>query len=276
MSRHWIDLPGLGLFVFLLSGAPLHAQDVFVGKKSTPASEQTPLGQVDHTPWAELLQKYVNEEGLVDYRGWKASAEDSAKLDAYLNALSAGDTSAPASAADKIAFWSNAYNAVTVRGILREYPTDSIRNHTAKLWGYNIWKNLKLYVGGEPINLDSMEHQVLRPLGDHRIHFAIVCASIGCPRLLNDAYVVERLDEQLDANARHFFAQQRNFRVDRSSNRVYLSSILSWFAEDFGGGDQEVLRTISRYVDDEPTRALLTSGKARVSHLDYDWGINEQ
>ena len=119
-----------------------------------------------------------------------------------------------------------------------------------------------------------MEHQVLRKLGDHRIHFAIVCASIGCPRLLNEAYVAERLDEQLDTNARDFFAQAQNFRVD--DDRVYLSSILDWFAEDFGADRQAQLRSVSKYIDDAATKRVLTSGRARVSYLSYDWNINEQ
>ena len=257
----------------LLCASTATAEDVIVGKNVAP-SARVPLGQVDHTPWNDLLQKYVNEGGRVNYKGWKASSADSAKLDAYLNALSAGDTSTPSTTAEKIAFWSNAYNAVTVKGILREYPTSSIRNHTAKLWGYNIWKNLKIVVSGKPINLNDIEHEVLRKLGDHRIHFAIVCASIGCPRLLNEAYVADRLDEQLNTNARNFFAQSQNFRVD--GNRVYLSAILDWFAGDFGADRQAQLRSVSKYVDDPSTKRVLTSGSARVSYLDYDWNLNEQ
>ena len=148
----------------------------------------------------------------------------------------------------KLAFWINAYNAVTVHGILREYPTTSIRNHTAKLFGYNIWHDLQLYVGGTAYSLDTMEHQILRKMSEPRIHFAIVCASIGCPRLLNEAYTADRINEQLEINSKDFFARAQNFRYDQSKKQFYVSAILDWFGEDFGNSQAEQLRRISTMV----------------------------
>jgi len=123
-----------------------------------------------------------------------------------------------------LAYWINAYNALTVEGILRVYPTTSIRNHTAKLFGYNIWKKLYLYSGGGKINLDSIEHKVLRKMDEPRIHFAIVCASIGCPRLLNKAYASDRIDNQLTTNAIDFFSRSQNLQFDSRNSVIHMSS----------------------------------------------------
>jgi len=153
------------------------------------------MDQIDHRSWDALLKRYVNQRGNVDYQAWKQSAADQRALDAYLAHLSSANPNAQALGAAKLAFWINAYNAVTIKGILREYPTSSIRNHTAKLFGYNIWDDLLLTVGGKPYSLNHMEHEVLRKMGEPRIHFAIVCASISCPRLLNEAYTASRLEQ---------------------------------------------------------------------------------
>lgn len=249
--------------------------DVVLGK-AVPPSLQVPTEQIDHSTWNSLLGKYVDERGMVDYTTWKASATDTAALDAYIDHLSTAKFSPKTPAAVKLAFWINAYNAVTVKGILREYPTSSIRNHTAKLYGYNIWKNLKLRVDGKAYSLDQMEHEILRKIGEPRIHFAIVCASIGCPKLANEAYVAERIEEQMTRNAKDFFADQQKFRFDPQRRTLELSPILKWFAEDFGNDQAARLRAIAPYLPDARAQQLANSGDARVSYLDYDWGLNDQ
>lgn len=251
------------------------AADVLVGKQVAPG-QRVSLDAIDHSAWDALLGRFVTKEGRVDYQGWKADGGAVAELDAYLDHLSSGDVDGAATKEAKLAFWINAYNAVTVKGILREYPTTSIRNHTAKLWGYNIWKNLLLQVDGKKPSLEDIEHKTLRLMGEPRIHFAIVCASIGCPRLLNEAYVAERLEEQLERNAVHFFAQRQNFRVDASAKRVELSSILSWFGEDFGDNERGVLKRISPWLPNDEARRVAADPSVRVGYLDYDWGLNEQ
>ncbi|RMG32754.1 MAG: DUF547 domain-containing protein [Planctomycetota bacterium] len=249
--------------------------DWYVGRRVSP-SQLVPLDRIDHSLWDALLQKYVDRDGFVDYRRWKATAADRQALDRYLAILSTGNPDQRTTRQAKLAFWINAYNALTIRGILREYPTTSIRNHTARLFGYNIWKNLHLYVGGKPYHLEQIEHQILRPMRDPRIHFAIVCASRGCPRLLNRAYVPEKVDEQLDANARDFFSRPQNFRFDPAANRFYLSSILSWFAEDFGSDTAAQLRRIAPYLPTEAARQAALRGNVSISYLDYDWSLNDQ
>ncbi|MEM1305777.1 MAG: DUF547 domain-containing protein [Planctomycetota bacterium] len=249
--------------------------DTLVGTPA-PASARVSHDAIDHAGWDALLRRFVDAEGRVDYRAWKATPDAVASLDAYLGLLSTGDAARPAAREATLAYWINAYNAVTVKGILDVYPTTSIRNHTAKLWGYNIWKNLKLQTPAGPINLDSIEHKVLRNMNEPRIHFAIVCASIGCPRLLNEAYTADQLEYQLTANAEHFFAQRQNFQTDAGANTVRLSSILSWFGKDFGPNTAAQLATIGPYLPNDADRAFVTRPGVRVAYLDYDWGINEQ
>ncbi|TWU24297.1 hypothetical protein Pla52o_22240 [Novipirellula galeiformis] len=243
---------------------------------SVPANQQVSMDQIDPSHWDALLKRYVDEDGNVNYTGWKQSAADVRALEAFLVHLSSANPSARATQAAKLAFWINAYNAVTVHGILREYPTTSIRNHTAKLIGYNIWDDLLLTVGGKPYSLNQMEHEVLRKMGEPRIHFAIVCASRSCPRLLNEAYTAERLDTQLTINTKVFLANPGNFQYDAAGRRFQLSSILDWFGEDFGRDQAAQLRTIAPYLPSRAAYDAAIANSVSVSHLDYDWGLNDQ
>ena len=263
---------GIGLLVYQAELADA-GNPVYLGAK---ASADVSIDKIDHDRWNQLLAKYVDHEGMVGYRSWKANTADIQLLDQYLQHLSSASPRAAASKEAKLAFWINAYNAVTIRGILREYPTTSIRNHTPRLFGYHIWKDLQLYVGGVPYSLDSIEHQTLRKMSEPRIHFAIVCASIGCPKLLNEAYVADRIEEQLEANAEDFFSRQRNFRYDVQAKRFELSSILDWFDEDFGNNPKQMLKRIAVWLPTQEARAAAKSGSVSVSYLDYDWSLNQQ
>lgn len=266
---------GLTVAITLQIGTALAGSDVVIGR-SVPADQRISLEQVNHGAWDVLLRKYCDANGLVDYQTWHDSREDRQRLEAYLAHLSAADPGRAATDAAKMAFWINAYNAVTIHGILREYPTSSIRNHTAKVFGYNIWDDLLLPVGDRTYSLNQMEHGVLRKMGDPRIHFAIVCASIGCPPLLNGAYLPQQLDDQLAANARRFFSDQAKFRYDLPRKTIEISPILNWFSEDFGADSAAQLRTISPFLPDAPAQTLAASGQASISYLDYDWGLNDQ
>ncbi len=257
----------------LMLGSRLMAADVLVGA-NVAAAKQIPLDQIHHSIWDGLLKKYVDGNGMVNYKAWKSNSGDSQALDQYLAHLS--QSNGKGTKEKQLAFWINAYNAVTVKGILREYPTTSIRNHTAKFIGYNIWKNLKLIVGGKQVSLDEMEHQVLRKMGEPRIHFSIVCASIGCPRLLDEAYVAERLDEQLTVNSKSFFADASKFRYDAYRQTFYISPILQWFGEDFGKSESAQLKTIAPYISDSAASQAAASGRGSMAFVDYDWGLNDQ
>lgn len=241
-----------------------------------PASNQVSIDQIDHTPWHDLLQKYVDTDGGVNYAALHASAADSAALDNYIASLSTASLTQAASQQNKMAYWINAYNAVTIKGIIQEFPTTSIRNHTSETGGYNLWKNLLLNVGGNQVSLDSMEHKILRPMGDPRIHFAIVCASKGCPRLLNEAYVGETLDAQLTTNTQHFFSIAQNFQYTPRSRSFKMSAIMEWFGTDFGQTQAAQLRAIAPYLPTEAAQAAANANNVNVSFLDYSWELNAQ
>ena len=265
------------LFLLLLL-AP--SQQLWAGTKvavgvKVPAAQQVSIDRIDHAAWDALLRKYCDDRGYVNYQAWHRSPADLHLLDQYLAHLSQAAPAQPASPASKFAFWINAYNAVTMQGILREYPTTSIKNHQSIAFGYKIWDDLLLSVGGQNFSLNDIEHKVLRKMGDPRIHFAIVCASIGCPPLRNEAYTAENLDAQLTGNAKRFFADPQKF-VATSQGELKLSKILSWFAEDFGSNQAAQLRTIGPYLPTPAAQTLANSGRARVSYLSYDWGLNDQ
>ena len=261
--------------VLLVPLACLAGPKVTLGK-NVPETLLVAIDQIDHSRWDSLLQQFVDEHGNVAYASWKQSREATLQLDKYLATLSTANPSAATSRNAALAYWINAYNAVTVRGILREYPTSSILNHRSRTFGYNIWRDLLLPVGRKSYSLEQIEHDVLRPMREPRIHFAIVCASVGCPRLLNKAYTKGAIDDQLTENAKNFFANANNFRYDAARRQFYLSSILNWFGKDFGPDRAAQLKAIAPYLPDRNTQEAAMANPRSVTFLDYDWGLNDQ
>lgn len=235
--------------------------------KSAPATETDRR----HAAWDELLKRHVDQDGNVEYCSWK-SGPDREQLLTYLR-TAGGILDDHSSRDEQIAFWINLYNALTVEGILREYPTPSILDHVRPL-GYNIWDDLQLEIAGKWYSLSDIEHRVLRLMKEPRIHFAIVCASRGCPRLRPEAYVGNRLDEQLTDNAKRFFARSERFQVSTAERTYFVSPILKWFAIDFGATDADRFDTIAPYLP------ISTDQKKQmrnwpVQYLSYDWSLNE-
>jgi len=262
----------IGALGYLLVGGATASAKEPLGR-NWPAAQLVSMDNVDHRPFDALLKKYVDDDGFVNYGAWRNSTSDRQALQAYLTTLSSASSSVEATHDAQLAFWINAYNAVTLEGILQVYPTDSIRKHTSKLGGYNIWKDLPLLVGGRTYSLDDMEHQVLRKQGDPRIHFAIVCASVGCPRLRNEAYTAERIDEQLADNTRDFFSRAQNLQV--KGNSLQLSSILDWFGSDFGSNVNQQMKYLRPYFP-AAAQQVASRSNAQVEYLDYDWSLNDQ
>lgn len=229
--------------------------------------------QYDHRAWDGLLQKYVDRNGDVDYVTWQSNQQDRSTLLNYLTGMNSVDTSAGSSAQAEMAFWINAYNAMTIEGILQLYPTRSIKDHAPDANGYNIWDDFKLPVGGSEYSLNNIEHQVLRKMGDPRIHFAIVCASKGCPQLSQRAYFPNSLDQQLTYSAQLFFHTPSKFNYNLQRGQFGLSPIIQWFGEDFGRNDQERLRYLSQFMPAEAGQ-LAANGSPTINYLDYDWSLN--
>lgn len=221
----------------------------------------------DHARWDSLLRMHVSPLGIVDYQGFIA---DSTRLDAYLEELSRSDPAAEGHTEnERKAFWINAYNAFTVRLITRYYPLASIRDIGARFkipFVNTPWDLKFITIGSEKLDLNNIEHGKLRAgFGDPRIHFAIVCASVSCPRLLDRAYLPVTLDAQLDQAARDFLADETRNQIDPHHPRI--SKIFSWYKGDFTHG-LSLIDFINRYAPQQIDK------KARLHYLDYDWSLN--
>jgi hypothetical protein len=173
---------------------------------------------------------------------------------------------------EKLAFWINAYNILAIDLVRRHYPIDSIRSIGSLL--SPVWKKKAGEIGGRAYTLHQIEHEILRPMGEPRIHAAIVCASLSCPPLRREPYRGAELEAQLDDNVRRWLADPRKgARIDRSAQTLSLSPILDWFAEDFGG---DVLPFVRGHLPAADAAWIAApGGSLRVRYLDYDWSLND-
>lgn len=224
---------------------------------------------ISHNTWNTLLQKHVSNSGEVDYKGFR---QDSVEMRRYLDLLSANPPNEKNwSENERKAFWINAYNAFTVDIVMRNYPVTSIKDISPSVsipFVNTVWDIKFINVGGEDLDLNNIEHGKLRKQFDEpRVHFAVVCASASCPILLNEAYVAERLDAQLDGQARAFLAD--SFRNSVKPNQLELSKIFSWYKGDFTK-KTNLIEFISQYTD------VKIDPKADIDFKDYDWSLNEK
>ena len=254
------------------------------------AAAAMPAAALDHShkAWDELLRKHVRyvQDGnasRVDYAGFtRDRAQLKAVLDDYQRVTRAefdGWTKP-----QQQAFLINAYNAFTIEKILRRYPDiKSIRDY-GTVFG-NPWKDKFFTLFGQPSYLDFIEHETLRKEGvydDPRVHVAVVCASIGCPMLRNEAFVAERLDSQLEDAMRRFMSDRTRNRYNPGTRKLEVSKIFDWYGKDFEKGHKgytSLKATLARYADllaDRPEdRAAVRAQQVDVAFLDYDWGLND-
>lgn len=228
----------------------------------------------DHSAWDRLLKKRVNAIGEVDYA---AIAKDRADLDHYTARLAeASPKSQPrlfSNRRHELAYWMNAYNALTTKGVVDGWPVKSVRD-LGLLWGF--FRKNQFSVGGQTVSLNYIEHDVIRPrYQDPRIHFAIVCASLSCPRLDREAFRAETLDAHLDRLTREFFAERRNLYIDAAKNEVWLSKLLDWYGKDFETDGRTVLDYVKTLAPEAARRRLDTMKSPRVRFFSYDWSIND-
>lgn len=249
-----------------------------------------------HAAWDALLKRHVK---LVD--GGKASqvryagfAKDRAALKAYLGEVTkVGEAEFLGwTKPQRMAFLVNAYNAFTVELILAKYPDlESIRDLGNVLFN-SPWKRKFFTLFGRESWLDQVEHGMLRKPGDYdepRVHFAVNCASVGCPMLREEAFVAGRLEAQLEEQARRFLGDRTRNRFNPATGRLEVSEIFKWFKEDWTSGYRGLAGTgapvtsreqyFARYADllaDRPAdRRLVAEGRAPIAHLDYDWSLND-
>ncbi|MDQ6613077.1 MAG: DUF547 domain-containing protein [Gemmatimonadota bacterium] len=255
----------------LLAPRQTTAQSAPAAIQSAPPTVAGPT--FDHSAFDQLLQKHV-VGGLVDYNAFEHSAE----FQRYLDALAAAKpaTLAPA---EGLAFWINAYNAYTIALMNQHHERKSIRNINKTFGLISIkgpWTERMARVGGETYTLLHIENEIIRQqYHDPRIHFAIVCASLGCPPLRSEAFTGARLEQQLDDQARTFLLKSpAKNRVDVATRTVFVSPIFEWYRDDFGGSDKAVGKFIAQFYTAGPERDLLLSGDFSLKETDYDWSIN--
>ena len=206
--------------------------------------------------WATQLQQYVDSNGKVNYAAWKKKSK---LLDDYIQVLQEQPPHDQWSKAEHLAYWINAYNALTVQLILKYYPLNSIQDIRKP------WEQIVFRVKEQTYTLNAIEHQVLRKMEEPRIHFAINCASASCPKLAQKPYTAINLEAELQAVTQAFLCDpEKNILTEE---KVQLSKIFLWFAEDFGS-KKERLEWLSKQTGLELTQA-------RVRYLKYDWSLND-
>ncbi|WP_426058698.1 DUF547 domain-containing protein [Hymenobacter sp. B1770] len=255
---------GIGAVAALMAfGAPAPAP---LAPRTTASIAAPP---VDHSAYDRLLKKHVNEKGLVSYKGFKA---DSKEFDQYLDLLSKNPPAKSWSKNEQMAYWINAYNAYTIRLILNHYPVQSIKDIGSKIkipFVTTPWASKFFSIGGEKMSLDNIEHGTLRKkYNDPRIHFALVCASISCPRLRNEAFTADKLDRQLDDQGRDFLNDPSKNKLGKDA--VLLSKYFDWYKGDWSNNGQSVASWVNKYASTK------MSPSAKVEYLDYNWKLNEQ
>ncbi|NQZ99098.1 MAG: DUF547 domain-containing protein [Myxococcales bacterium] len=241
-----------------------------------------------HAEFDRVLAHFVDEKGRVDYPGLAADRVD---LDGYYAKLAAvSPDSHPELFPDdraRLAYWINAYNATAIETVLHYYPIDSVHDvgpaalfFLPRITGFFLLQRIEL--GGRKTSLYALENSVMRRrFAEPRIHFALNCASIGCPRLPRQAFRAKDLDAQLDRETRFFVSESRNVDIDPANGRITLSSILDWYDGDFldalpKEGRQDLVGFIEPYLTDEQRSALARCGDCRVEFVPYDWGLNAQ
>jgi hypothetical protein len=227
----------------------------------------------DVAAFDRILKSYVLDNGTVKYAELKAGLDPLARFVQQIGAVS--PDSHPAlflSRAHKLAYWLNTYNALVLWAMAREYPEK--KDRLSSLIGrYRFFMRTKFKVGGRDLSLNEIEtNSIRKQFQEPRIHFAIVCASRGCPWLSREAFTGERLEEQLEARARLFLNQERNIRVNRAQREVTLSQIFEWYKQDFGDSTERVLAFIAKYRPGDGSE--LRQERWKLRYIDYDWRIN--
>lgn len=229
----------------------------------------------DHSAFDALLRDHV-VEGMVDYDAFKASPE----FPRYLDALDKADPAALDSS-ERLAYWINVYNAYTIQLINKHNQRQSIRkiNKTLGIAAKGPWHEKLVKAGGKVYHLDNVEHDIIRKQWQEpRIHFALVCAAMGCPPLRSEAYTGAKLEAQLADQARRFLvASPAKNRVDVKTGTVHGSMIyVKYYKEDFGSTDEAIGKYLAQFYPDGPEKQLLLSGRFKLVETHYDWTLNSQ
>ena len=270
----------VSLLVAMLIAVTAHAQPKSELIPEWDASNEKNDAHIDHGAWQETLNEYLHahDSGVnrFDYAALKANAKGTARLAEYLNYLQ-GLNPTDYSRAEQKAYWINFYNALTVQVVLEAYPVDSIREINESFLKRPLrlgpWDDVHAKVAGRDVTLNAIEHGILRPIWrDNRIHYAVNCASYGCPNLSQTVYTADNTEKLLEAGARAYVNHPRGVDfVD--DDFLVISSIYDWYGVDFGGTEQSIIRHLITYADDALAARLKTfSGSV---DYEYDWNLNQ-
>ena len=230
---------------------------------------------VDHSAWDRLVKNFVVRvaDGSTRLAYGKVMGPDRQVLMQYVDTLAATPVGELNRDQQK-AYWINLYNAVTVKVVLDHYPVKSIKDIKISpgLFAAGPWGKKLVRVEGEELSLDDIEHRILRPIWkDPRIHYAVNCASIGCPDLAPEAYTPANMEKLLDEGARAYVNHPRGARVE--SGKLQVSSIYDWFADDFGGSPAGVIAHLKQFAAAPLMQAL--GQRSKIDGDGYDWTLNE-
>lgn len=262
---------------FSSAAAASFLESLFIPKAralaSWETSNETNHNVIEHTVWQTLLDRYLDAHhpsAVWRFRYGDVSREDRTRLRAYLRYLQNLDPREYSRSA-QMAYWINLYNAQTVAVIVDHPEVKSIREIKSGLFTIGPWKRKLLEVGGQELSLDDVEHRILRPIfRDPRIHFAVNCASIGCPNLSPKAYTARNLEQLLEAGARAYISHPRGAHFE--DDVLVLSSIFDWFRDDFGNSVEEMLTYLAAYAEPD-LAARLPDHRGEIRYR-YSWALN--
>ncbi|GAA6160808.1 DUF547 domain-containing protein [Ruegeria sp. HU-ET01832] len=271
------------LLILLL--LPLLAACASVERLALPAPEpltnsaltraaQPPGERVDHRDWTAFLNRYVapDAQGVNRVAYGQVSADDRLRLDGYIEDLQAVDPAA-LTRDQQLAYWINMYNAVTVDVILENHPVASIRDIKDGPLSIGPWNRPLVTVAGQSLTLNEIEHRIIRPeFNEPRIHYALNCAAVGCPNLMDRAWQAETLERDFAAAERAYINDPRGIRFTDNGGLI-LSKIFIWFREDFGPNEQAILAYIQTAAD--PDLKARLQDVPRVRAYQYDWALND-
>ena len=240
-----------------------------------PPANRQPAMTVDHSLWKRILTSYIRttDDGVHLFAYGKVTPADHQRLKQYISSLEVTRVEAlPRD--EQMAFWINLYNAKTIDIVLDHYPVKTIRDISlgGGLLTTGPWKKQVMTVGGQPLSLDNVEHDILRKQWkDPRVHYAVNCASFSCPNLSGKPFTGKDLDAMLDAGAKAYINHPRGatFRNDR----LVLSQIFEWYRKDFGSTDAEVIAHLARYASPDLKAKLATTRS--IASYGYDWSLND-
>lgn len=216
----------------------------------------------DHSIWDRYLGSYVSSSGTVNYKSMLV-AEDT--LDAYLIQLRDHGPQSDWTTNEKMAYYINAYNAYTIKFVLSKFPVESVKDISFS--GKDIWNFKMANIGGTNYTLNQIENDILRKMGDARIHFAVNCASYSCPKLLNKAYTAEKLNSQLTSSTKAFINDTKHNII--SEKKIQISELFSWYATDFAPEGKTLIEFLNQYS------TVTISATAKIEYLPYNWELND-